>query len=190
MENHQHTGLDLAIATDDIQRIAEREVSSQLGGSDHRPVIISIKGQTQPHRNKLPASWNTKKVKWDAFREAVDKKTAALELPETNISSSVALFNKAVLEAAKMFIPRGRRRDYQPYWTPEIDNLHKALDQAREKMESSPTNANVEAHSKAKAQYKRARTQATRDSWHEKTASLNMEKGHDRPVESDKSVKQ
>ena len=47
---------DLAITTDDIQGIAEREVSSQLIGSDHRPVIISIKGQTQPHRNKLPAS--------------------------------------------------------------------------------------------------------------------------------------
>ena len=106
----------------------------------------------------------------------MDKKTAALELPETNISSSVALFNKAVLETAKMFIPRGRRHDYQPYWTPELDNLHKALDQAREKMESLPTNANVEAHSKAKAQYKRARTQATRNSWHEKTASLNVEK--------------
>ena len=43
-------------------------------------------------------------------------------------------------------------------------------------MESSPTNANVEAHSKAKAQYTRARTHATRNSWHEKTASLNMEK--------------
>ena len=145
-------------------------MSSQRGGSDHRPVIISIKDQTQPHRNELPASWNYKKANWDAFREAVDKKTATLELPETNISSSVALFNKAVLEAAKMFIPRGRRRDYQPYWTPELDNL------AREKMESSPTNASVEAHSKAKAQYKRARTQATRNSWQEKTASLNMEK--------------
>ena len=56
-------------------------------------------------------------------------------------------------------------------------------------MESSLTNANVEAHRKAKAQYTRARTQATRNSWHEKTASLNMEK-YDRPVESDKSAKQ
>ena len=130
----------------------------------------------QSHRNKLPASWNYKKANWDAFREAVDRKTAALELPETKISSSVALFNKAVLEAAKMFIPRGRCSDYQPYWTPELDTLHKAIDQARERMESSPTNANVEAHSKAKAQYTRARTQATRNSWHEKTASLNMEK--------------
>ena len=106
----------------------------------------------------------------------MDRKTAALELPETSISSSVALFNKAVLEAAKMLIPRGRHHDYQPYWTPELDTLHKALDQAREKMESSPTKANIEAHSKAKAQCKRARTQATRTSWHEKTASLYMEK--------------
>ena len=106
----------------------------------------------------------------------MNRKTAALKLPETNISNGAALFNKAVLEAAKMFIPRGRRRDYQPYWTPELDNLHKTLDRAREKMESSPTNANAEAQSKAKAQYTRARTQAT-NSWHEKTASLNMEKG-------------
>ena len=50
---------DLAIATDDIQGIAEREVSSQLGDSDHRPVIVSIKGQTQPNKKKLPASKET-----------------------------------------------------------------------------------------------------------------------------------
>ena len=59
---------DLAIATDDIQGIAEREVASQLGGSDHRLVIISIKGQTQPHRNKLPASWNYKKSQLGCFQ--------------------------------------------------------------------------------------------------------------------------
>ena len=122
---------DLAISTDDVQGIAEREVSSQLGGSDHRPVIISIKGQTQPHRNKLPASWNydkkkkTKKktnpktnLKWDVFREAMDRKTAALELPEISINNNVTVFSKAVLEAAKTPIPRGRLRDYQTRLTP------------------------------------------------------------------------
>ena len=63
-----------------------------------------------------------------------------------------------------------------PYWTPELDNLHKASDQAREKMESSSTNANAEAHSTPKTQYTRARTQATRNSWHKMIASLNIEK--------------
>ena len=106
----------------------------------------------------------------------MNRKTAALELPETDISNSVALVNKAVPEAAKMFSPRGRHRDYRPYWTPELDNLHKALDQARRKMDSSPTNTKVETHNKAKAQYTRARTQATRNRWHEKSASINMDK--------------
>ena len=54
-----HSTSAVAIATDDIQGIAEREVSSQLGGSDHRPVIIiSINGQMQSHRNTLTASWS------------------------------------------------------------------------------------------------------------------------------------
>ena len=137
----------------------------------------ALKAIHSPTETSYQQAGTIKKANWDAFREAVDRKTAAPELPETNTSSSVAFFfNKAVLEAAKMFIPRGRRRDYQSHWTPELDTLHKALDQAREKMESSPTNANVETHSKAKAQYTRARTQATRNSWHEKTASLIKEK--------------
>ena len=113
------------------------------------------------------------------MKEAVGRKTAALELPETNISNSVALFNKAVLEAAKMSIPRGRRCDYQLYWTPELDILHKVLYQTREKKERSPTKANVKAHSRGKA-----------DCCHEKTASLSMGKRHDRSVESDKNAKQ
>ena len=120
----------------------------------------------------------------------MDKKTAALELPETNISSSVALLNKAVLEASKMFIPRGRRRDYQPYRTPELDNLHKALDQAREKMESSPTNANVEAHSKAKAQVQKSKNANHKEQLARKDSITKHGKRHDRPVESDKSTKQ
>ena len=65
---------------------------------------------------------NKKKADWDSFREAVYRKTAPLELPATNINNSVALLNKAVPEAAKMFIPRGRRQDYQPYGTTQLDN--------------------------------------------------------------------
>ena len=78
-----------------------------------------------------------KKPNWDAFREGMDRKTAALELPETNISSSVALFNKAVLEAAKMFIPRGRRRDYQE--TKKQTDLQKSAVRPRRHRILSPT---------------------------------------------------
>ena len=167
---------DLAIATDNIHGIAEREVSSQLGGSDHKPVIITIKRQLQTASAKRPPSWNFKKADWEAYRADVDERTAGLTLSDTDINHNVSIFNKAILPAAKSTIPRGRRQDYKPYWTPELDTLHTALSEARDAMEQSPTAENVVAHSKAKAEYTRERLQATRRSWHEKTASLNMEK--------------
>ena len=34
---------DLAVATDDIEKATSREVGDQLGGSDHRPVMLHIK---------------------------------------------------------------------------------------------------------------------------------------------------
>ena len=91
--------------------------------------LSASKERYSPTETSYQQAGTTKNNNWDAFREVVDRKTAALELPKTNISNSVALFNTAFLEAAKMFIPRRRRRDYQPYWTPELHNLHKALDQ-------------------------------------------------------------
>ena len=120
----------------------------------------------------------------------MERKTTALELPETSISSSVVLFNKTVLGASKTFIPRGRRRDYQPYWTPELDNLHKALDQTREKMESSPKNANVEAHSKAKTAVHKSKNTIQEEQLARKDSITEHGKRHDRPVKSDKSAKQ
>ena len=33
----------------------------------------------------------------------------------------------AVLEAATVFIPRGKRRDYQPNWNPELNNFAQSL---------------------------------------------------------------
>ena len=58
---------DLAIASDDIQGIAEREVSSQIGGSDHRLVIMSIKGQTQPHKKQATSRLELQKSQLGCF---------------------------------------------------------------------------------------------------------------------------
>lgn len=166
---------DLAFATDDIHSIAQREVSAQLGGSDHRPVIITIQRIFEIHTTRLLPSWNYKKANWDLFKREVDKRTSALVLTHHDISQNARNFNRAVLEAAHAAIPRGRRRNYKPYWTAELDTLHKALNQARDTMESSPTDDNVEAHNRAKASFTKEKLQATRQSWHDKTASLNME---------------
>ena len=41
---------DLAIATDDVAKITSREVDKQLGGSDHKPIFLTI--ERQKHHQK------------------------------------------------------------------------------------------------------------------------------------------
>ena len=63
---------DIAIATDNIQKIAKREVSEQLGGSNHKPVILTLAKQVNTSAGKMPPSWNYKKADWKPFRELTD----------------------------------------------------------------------------------------------------------------------
>ena len=55
---------DLAIATDDVAKITERHVEEQLGGSDHKPVVLVIKQDLRQARRKLFPSWNYKRANW------------------------------------------------------------------------------------------------------------------------------
>ena len=57
---------DLAMATDDLHKIARREVGRQLGGSDHRPINIHLE-KCGTREGKLPPSWNYKKADWELF---------------------------------------------------------------------------------------------------------------------------
>lgn len=131
---HTTSSPDLAIATDDIQKITQREVSAQLGGSDHRPVIITVQKQIT-REGKLPPSWNYKKADWDLYKTLTDSNTSSINVSNLDVDTAASMFTEAVLSAAQKSIPRGRRRDYKPFWNPELDNLHKQLSEAREKME-------------------------------------------------------
>ena len=165
---------DLAIATDDVHKVSNREVCNQLGGSDHRPVSITI-GKTVPHNIKYPPSWNFKKANWEVFQKAMEQEVSSLTL-QTDVNKSVAVFNAAILKSAKKAIPRGRRKDYVPFWSKELDLLHKNLDSTRQTVEENPSDKNVSEYNRAKSLYVREKAKATRGSWYEKTRSLDMEK--------------
>ena len=167
---------DLSIATDDIHSITSREVCQQLGGSDHRPVILTIQKQVNCNPGKLPPSWNYKKANWDLFMRLSEQYSRNIYSPKAGVDRNASSFTTAVINAAKRAIPRGRRRDYKPFWNPKLDTLHKQLSEAREKMERDPTDQNVARHNQAKKAFEDEKLTMTRKSWHEKTASLNFEK--------------
>jgi len=56
------------------------------------------------------------------------------------------LFTEAILSAAHQSIPRGRRRDYKPFWTSELDKLQNQINEARETMEKKPLEQNILKH--------------------------------------------
>ena len=49
---------DLAIASKNIQNICDREVYTQLGGSDHLPVLLKVTLTEQTTSQKKEPSWN------------------------------------------------------------------------------------------------------------------------------------
>ena len=167
---------DLAIATDNLQKMAEREVSEQLGGSDHKPVILTIAKQVIPYSGKLPPSWNYKKANWKLFSDLTDLYTKTVTLNKHSVDKNADAFTSAVLEAAKKSIPRGRRRNYKPYWNNTLNELHNELSKVRDEMEKHPTPQNVAKHSQLKTDFDQEKKLQTQNSWKEKTASLNMEK--------------
>nr|KAG5714784.1 hypothetical protein BaRGS_000272 [Batillaria attramentaria] len=165
---------DLAIATDDIHRLSTRAVSTQLGGSDHLPVTITISSIGCTEHNMAP-SWNLKRAKWTTFREKADHLCKDISQSQ-HLNKNVQLFSDAVLQAAKVSIPRGKRRQYRPYWSDHLAQLHTELDSARETMEDNPITENVQRHNAIKETFNQQKRTEIQRSWNEKTSSLNMEK--------------
>ena len=165
---------DIAIATDKIQKIAKREVSEQLGGSDHKPVILTLAKQVNTSAGKMPPSWNYQKANWKRFRELTDIYTKSITFSKHIVNENAS--NSTVLKAAKESIPRGRQHDYKPYWNNTRGKIHKELSEAREEMERNPTPQHVRRHSQLKVDLDKEKQTQTQASWKTKTASLYMER--------------
>lgn len=165
---------DLAFCTDDIHGKISRKVEEQLGGSDHRPVVLTMRAKA-PGQPQHPR-WNYKKAKWGLFSKRTNELTRNIEVEGRNMNNVVKEFNNCISKAAKECIPYGARKDYTPYWTSELQKAHDALTEARQEAESYPSQENNIKLQERKAKFLRTKLESKRRSWREKTASLNMEK--------------
>ncbi|KAK7115386.1 hypothetical protein V1264_001263 [Littorina saxatilis] len=168
---------DLAIATEDIHKICDRSVADQLGGSDHLPILLKLSLQEQASPMSKKPSWNYKKANWAKFERLTDILCQETTIDSTqDININVKRISDCILQAAQQSIPRGRRKDYKPYWSKDLQDLHDKLRSARELLEKDPTPENTTAYNKSRAEFEEGKTKEIRKSWHEKTSSLNMER--------------
>ena len=129
---------DLAFAANDLSRIASRTVLSQLGGSDHKPIKISLDLQYRPQRTSTFPRWNYKRANWECFSKLVGQLTQKINNKRPDLNTKIKAFNQAVLKAAQESIPRGARKSYRSYWTEELQQQEDAVREARNLVEENP----------------------------------------------------
>ena len=166
---------DLAFCSEDIHRGIKREVGTQLGGSDHRPVFITIESNVIPIDSPQPR-WNYKKAEWSLFSIRANELTKDIRVQGRNENIVVKEWTQGILKAAREAIPRGARKDYKPFWSDDLKVLEDELNEAREKAEKDASEASTIGLQQAKAKFLKAKLEAKRKSWREKTGSLNLEK--------------
>ena len=171
---HTTTTPDLAFCTEDMNKNVNREVGEQLGGSDHRPVFLTLGLESCP--DITLTRWNYKKANWALYRHRTSELTKDLHVQGRDINMVVRDFNACILKAAHEAIPRGSRKGYKPYWSNELQELEDALSEARREAEVNPSQENNIRLQQAKAKFLKKKLHAIRRSWREKTSSLNFEK--------------
>ncbi|GFS05565.1 hypothetical protein ElyMa_006523500 [Elysia marginata] len=107
---------DLAFATQDKALKAARQVMDQLGGSDHKPVLLRVEKNTT---STLPR-WNYKKANWDHFTELMNELAVPINARSNRGARAIT---EAIIKSAEKAIPRGARKNYRPYWTEELEEL-------------------------------------------------------------------
>ena len=165
---------DLAMASEEIQKRTRRSVTSQLGGSDHLPIILHILDmKTNTRHQRKRASWNFKKADWQKF-QSLSENLGDLVFSE-DLNKNTKELTQQILNAAQKSIPRGFRKDYKPYWSKELAAKHQELTIAREEMEANPSTETIVKHNKINKDFTETKISELQNCWSDKTSNLNME---------------
>ena len=116
-----------------------------------------------------------KKADWAKFTTQVEDDTTKFN-KSLSVRQATKQLTDLIIKAAHTSIPRGRRANYTPFWTKELQQFHENVSNARNEMEMEPSDANKIEHNRQLAIFKKEKLKLIRNSWKEKISSLNFEK--------------
>jgi hypothetical protein len=89
--------------------------------SDRLPIIITIKASIDPNANQHKTFTNFNKVQSDDFTKYTEEHFEQHNNNAfTNIETTTKLFNNIIMNADKIYIPKGNIKKINPNYTPEI----------------------------------------------------------------------
>ena len=163
---------DLTILSSDLLHQHTVEVIEDIG-SDHRPIFTTVfPAQKTQHQTKT--RWNWKKGQWKQYAELTEQQLGGL----TENKSADNLCQQVVSEiekAAEIYIPRGCRKKFKPFWNQDIEQAANRREAAKKSLEENPNSTEHKVqYNKACAQVKRTVLVAKRSKWGATTAELDL----------------
>ena len=142
-------------------------------GSDHRPIFTTV-FPAQKKQHKLKTRWNWKKGNWRQYVELTEQQLGGLTENESadNLCQQVV---SEIEKAAKIYVPRGCRRKFKPFWNQDIELATSKREAAKKSLEDNPDSTEHKVlYNKACAQVKRTVLTAKRSKWGATTAELDL----------------
>ena len=118
---------DLTLARG-VQVTAWKTDLTSFPESDHGVITYRVAGETLEDNPAKRAFWNTQKADWEGFAKESDALLANLAKGKTPVT--IPAVEKALLEAAKKCIPKGKRDRRTPMWTPAMEEADALYAQA------------------------------------------------------------
>ena len=165
---------DLTLMSPDLETDYVEQVLPCIG-SDHRPILTTIRQSKEAHERQRPR-WNFRKADWEGYRKRTEEDFESASLDKDDINGMESLFTSTILKSAQLHIPRGTHKKYKPFWNAEIEAAVTSRQQARQSLESSPTPEKKTAYNRATAIAKRAVATAKKQKWTDTCSSLDLRK--------------
>ena len=168
-----HSRPDLTMLSSDLLQTYKSEVLDSIG-SDHRPILTMLTTPSQTiYRRRT--RWNFKKANWDLYKTKSDE--LLTNIPQNSSTEEYCdLITKGILKAASLYIPRGCRKRYRPFWDDNIEQAIKNREAARKILEKDPTIQNKIHLNQTTAKAKRAIKTAKKNKWVQTTTKLDLRK--------------
>ena len=132
--------LDVAMASNNIARVASWSVHCDTLGSDHLPVFINLQDPAVVD-DVLPPHWAYKRANWDGFKTDC-RQLLTPDIIDEDIPASCNRLVKVIINAAEANIPvvkskHDPRHKYVPYWSDECSEAVKRRNKAKNKMQQT-----------------------------------------------------
>ena len=128
--NGNESSTDVTLASDELAVDCKWRTIEGLG-SDHKPIIIEIRGNRDGREEKKGLAWQWRKADWKKYEKEVELNLENWN-PNMKLAKKIRKLNEAILSAAKVSIPLKKVSMYnRPFWNEDLEKMDKERNKLR-----------------------------------------------------------